>query len=101
MRGRIQNLFTNRLFLFYFIYIGAILLSIPFSLWPGGSAIFLVDVVLKEAVILFAILVAIKNERQLILIFKLIVYCTTVVAVFTIVKYAGGQNLLAGYRASL
>lgn len=101
LRGRLQGLFGQRLFVFYLIYLAAMLISIPFSAWPGGSFGFLLDTVSKQTAIAFVLLVALREERHIVLISKMIVYSTLVVAVYAVVVFLGGENLVAGYRAAL
>lgn len=101
MRGRLGGVYRDRLILFYLLHMAAILTSIPFSAWPGGSFFFFADTILKQAVILFVLVIVLRQERYLIVISKMIVYSTLIVAVYTIVVFWGGEKLVEGYRAGL
>jgi O-antigen ligase len=73
---------------------GAILLGIPFSIWPGGAMQFFIEIVLK-LLLIFVLMIAVLNRAQRIEQFAfLIVLFSGYVALRTVFDYARGVNLV-------
>lgn len=93
--------FKHRILLWNYLYLAAVLMSIPFSLWPGGSVKYLHETLLKEIVIAFALIALVFGSRDLRGIILTIGLSGTVLAIITLISFVRGEVLIEGYRAAL
>lgn len=83
------------------LFIFAIIFSVPFSLWPGGSVLFLTKVISKQILMLLVMLVALSSVERINKLITVISLCGIAVALVTIINYRTGSGLLEGYRATI
>ncbi|MBS1817931.1 MAG: O-antigen ligase family protein [Acidobacteria bacterium] len=76
----------------------AILLSVPFSIWPGGSFNLFTDSYLKLLVIFVLMMNTLTTPRRIEQITWLIVICCGFIAGRSVIDYARGVNLVEGNR---
>ncbi|MGE0448703.1 MAG: O-antigen ligase family protein [Vicinamibacterales bacterium] len=76
----------------------AVLVSIPFSIWPGGSFGMFTDTYLKLLIIFVLMMNTLTTPRRLEQITWLIVVCCGVIAARSVFDYARGVNLVEGNR---
>ncbi len=77
---------------------GAILVSVPFSIWPGGALALFTDSYLKVLIVFVLMANTLTTPRRLEQITWLIVLCCGYVAGQSIVNYLRGINLVEGNR---
>ena len=82
-------------------YMFFILLSIPLSLWPGGSLDYFQNMLLKEIVIFVVLVVAVGCIYELRKILLIIAFSNVFLACYTIFIKMRGVNLVERYRAAL
>jgi O-antigen ligase len=85
---------TSGLLLFGF----AIIVSVPFSVWPGGALHVFTDVYLKILVVFVLMMNTLTTPKRLDQITWLIVVCCGYVSVLAVLNYARGQNLVENGR---
>jgi putative inorganic carbon (hco3(-)) transporter len=93
--------FNNKIIKYLCLYLLAILISIPFSLWPGGSVNFLLDTLFKQVIILFIIIVTVDSYDKLKKILFVIGISTVFLALLAVSRYLSGQYLIGGFRATV
>jgi O-antigen ligase len=98
---KVLDRFNDKIMKYMLLYILAILLSIPFGLWVGGSAQFVMDTIIKQLIILFVIIVTVNNYNRIRKLLLIIGISTFIVGLLTIVRYVSGRDLIGGYRASV
>ncbi len=76
----------------------AILLSVPFSIWPGGSFSLFTDTYLKLLVVFVLMMNTLTTPKRLDQITFLIVLCCGFIAGRSVFDYARGINLVEGNR---
>jgi O-antigen ligase len=79
--------------------LGCILLTLPFSLWPGGSFEKLTKVFLPVFVSYFLIVGIVDSPEKIAKLIWLIIISVSIHALFGIIDYSQGNNLIAGRLA--
>jgi O-antigen ligase len=77
---------------------GAMLVGIPFSFWPGGSIKDFVDIYLKVLVIVMLMIHALDRAERIDRFTAMIVVCSGVVALSSLIDYMRGVRLVEGGR---
>jgi O-antigen ligase len=77
---------------------GAILLTIPFSIWPGGSFNLFTDSYLKLLVVFVLMMNTLTTPKRIEQITWIIVLCCGFIAARSVFDYARGLNLVEGNR---
>jgi O-antigen ligase len=93
--------FRNRILPWVCLYLVAVLLSIPLSLWPGGSVKYVREILLKEIVIATVLIVVIYRSKDLRGMILAIGLSSTILAIITLIYFAKGEFLVGGDRAAL
>jgi len=91
----------HTIMIYFALYLIAIVVSIPFGLWPGGSVQVIEDIILKELILFMGIVLMINDERKLKLIIMIIVLSTAILGVNAIIRYLNHEYIIEGYRAGL
>jgi putative inorganic carbon (HCO3(-)) transporter len=81
-----------------FLFGMAILLTVPFSIWPGGSLSLFTDTYLKLLVVFVLMMNTLTTPKRIQQITWLIVLCCGFIAVRSVIDYARGVNLVEGNR---
>jgi O-antigen ligase len=76
----------------------AILLSVPFSVWPGGSFSLFTDTYLKLLVVFVLMMNTLTTPKRIQQITWLIVLCCGLIGARSVLDYARGVNLVEGNR---
>lgn len=77
---------------------GAILLTMPFSIWPGGAFSLFTDTYLKLLVVFVLMMNTLTTPKRIEQITWIIVLCCGFIALRSVVDYARGVNLVEGDR---
>jgi hypothetical protein len=76
----------------------AILATVPFSVWPGGSMGLFTDAYLKVLVVFVLMMNTLTTPRRIEQMTWLIVLCCGLISVESVFAYARGMNLVEGNR---
>jgi O-antigen ligase len=83
-----------------FAFAGVMLLSVPLSIWPGGSLGLFRDVFIKILIVVFVIVNTVTTRKRVEAFAAVLVACTAYVGARAIFDYARGVNLIEDGRVA-
>jgi O-antigen ligase len=100
---------VNREIAICFALLAWAFVTIPLSLWPGGSVARLTDVYIKSVIVFWLLANVIKSKRQLTVLRTVLMICCVPLALMAVKNYlngtfiadAGGVSRIVSYEAAL